>query len=74
MELPDAAQQAAVPTPEQTEERQTQLAYINAQLAQWDSWRRKRTTVRPPISREYLESWRAQLLAEEDTDDERRAA
>ena len=69
----DAADTAGTPDA-QAQQRQRQIAYIEALLAQWEAWRRKRTTVRPPLTREYLESWRAQLLAEEDAEDEQRAA
>ncbi len=75
MERPDTAHAADVPTPEEAiQQRQRQLAHIDALWAQWEAWRRKRSTVRPPLSREYLEAWRAQLLAEAEAKDERRAA
>ncbi|HEV2121946.1 MAG TPA: hypothetical protein VGW38_04110 [Chloroflexota bacterium] len=56
----------------EAQQRQRQLAYIDGLLAQWEAWRRKQTTVRPPLTREYLEAWRTQLLAE--AEDERSAA
>ena len=73
MERSDTAHTADEPMPEEAlQQREEQLAHIDALLAQWEAWRRKRSTVRPPLSREYLEAWRAQLLAEAEA--ERRAA
>ncbi len=42
-----------------------QLGRVEVLLAQWRAWRRKETTTRPPLTREYLEEWRAQLFTEQ---------
>ena len=49
--------------------RQEQLARVDTFLARWTAWKRKQTTERPPLSREFLEVWRAQLLAEDAGED-----
>lgn len=65
----DAGEEQVVRATEEGEHKRMEhlahLARVEVLLAQWRAWRRKETTTRPPLTREYLEQWRAQLMTEQ---------